>query len=200
MSLLDLGPWQVFDDLQAEEGFRRRCYTARQARHTRSSAASSQSATDSPRTELDMPGGYSEAKPNSADSQPTSLDIPRALGAPSSLAESPPARETHRKQVPPHSARGYMVGPGAVYGGDYSIYKTADPSKAHSIATVRVIQRPTITSNVTTHPPQVKNMKIHFIYCELITLQISVRDLVAFCRVQHQVAIFHFIVCEIYVA
>lgn len=37
--------------------------------------------------------------------------------------------------------RGYFVGPADVYGGDYSLYKGGgDPTKTHSIATVRVLE------------------------------------------------------------
>lgn len=36
--------------------------------------------------------------------------------------------------------RGYFVGPADVYGGDYSLYKGGgDPTKTHSVATVRVL-------------------------------------------------------------
>jgi tRNA-intron lyase len=55
---------------------------------------------------------------------------------------------------------GYFIGPGDVYGGDYSLYKTGDPSNSHSIATVRVLRE----------------------------RKISVRDIIAFSRVQNQVA------------
>jgi len=56
--------------------------------------------------------------------------------------------------------RGYFVGPGDVYGGDYNIYRGGDPSNSHSTATVRVVRKRTITA----------------------------RDLLSFSRVQNQVA------------
>jgi hypothetical protein len=56
--------------------------------------------------------------------------------------------------------RQYFVGPGDVYGGDYTIYRGGDPSNAHSTATVRVVRQRTITA----------------------------RDLISFSRVQNQVA------------
>jgi tRNA splicing endonuclease len=56
--------------------------------------------------------------------------------------------------------RGYFVGPGHVYGGDYNIYRGGDPSNSHSTATVRVVRRRTISG----------------------------RDLLSFSRVQNQVA------------
>lgn len=56
--------------------------------------------------------------------------------------------------------RGYFVGPGDVYGGDYNIYRGGDPSNSHSTATVRVVRRRSITG----------------------------RDLLSFSRVQNQVA------------
>ena len=34
----------------------------------------------------------------------------------------------------------YFVGPGDVYGGDYTIYRGGDPSNSHSTATVRVVR------------------------------------------------------------
>lgn len=56
--------------------------------------------------------------------------------------------------------RGYLVGPGHVYGGDYNIYdRGKDPSSSHSMATVRAMSRPTVTA----------------------------RDLISFARVQNQV-------------
>ena len=61
-------------------------------------------------------------------------------------------RELQRRQ--------YFVGPGDVYGGDYTIYRGGDPSNAHSTATVRVVRQRTITA----------------------------RDLISFSRVQNQVA------------
>ena len=54
----------------------------------------------------------------------------------------------------------YFVGPGDVYGGDYSIYRGGDPSNSHSTATVRVVRQ----------------------------RKISARDLLAYSRVQNQVA------------
>ena len=54
----------------------------------------------------------------------------------------------------------YFVGPGDVYGGDYSIYRGGDPSNSHSTATVRVVRQS----------------------------KISARDLLSFSRVQNQVA------------
>ena len=35
----------------------------------------------------------------------------------------------------------YFVGPGDVYGGDYTIYRGGDPSNSHSTATVRVVRQ-----------------------------------------------------------
>ena len=57
-------------------------------------------------------------------------------------------------------SRGYFVGPGDVYGGDFNIYKGGDPSNSHSAATIRVVR---------------KN-------------RIAVRDLLSFSRVQNHVA------------
>jgi hypothetical protein len=38
--------------------------------------------------------------------------------------------------------RGYFLGPADVYGGDYSLYKGGgDPTKSHSVATVRVMTK-----------------------------------------------------------
>ena len=54
----------------------------------------------------------------------------------------------------------YFIGPGDVYGGDYTIYRGGDPSNAHSTATVRVVRQRKITA----------------------------RDLISFSRVQNQVA------------
>ena len=54
----------------------------------------------------------------------------------------------------------YFVGPGDVYGGDYSIYRGGDPSNSHSTATVRIVRQ----------------------------RKISARDLLSFSRVQNQVA------------
>ena len=54
----------------------------------------------------------------------------------------------------------YFVGPGDVYGGDYSIYRGGDPSNSHSTATVRVVRQ----------------------------RKISARDLLSYSRVQNQVA------------
>lgn len=56
-------------------------------------------------------------------------------------------------------SRGYFVGPGDVYGGDYCIYKGKDPSQSHSVATIRVCDG-----------------------------KISAKDLLCFSRVQNQVA------------
>ena len=56
--------------------------------------------------------------------------------------------------------RKYFIGPGDVYGGDYTIYRGGDPSNAHSTATVRVVRQRKITA----------------------------RDLISFSRVQNQVA------------
>ena len=56
--------------------------------------------------------------------------------------------------------RGYFIGPGHVYGGDFNIYKGGDPSNSHSTATVRVVRRKSISG----------------------------RDLLSFSRVQNQVA------------
>jgi hypothetical protein len=39
----------------------------------------------------------------------------------------------------PATAAGYLIGPADVYGGDYTLYKTADPSQSHSVATVRIV-------------------------------------------------------------
>ena len=36
---------------------------------------------------------------------------------------------------------GYFIGPGDVYGGDYTIYRGGDPSNSHSTATVRVVRQ-----------------------------------------------------------
>lgn len=36
---------------------------------------------------------------------------------------------------------GYFVGPGDVYGGDYTIYRGGDPSNSHSTATIRVVRQ-----------------------------------------------------------
>ena len=55
--------------------------------------------------------------------------------------------------------KGYFVGPGDVYGGDYTIYKGGDPSNSHSVATIRVINHN----------------------------KIAARDLLSFSRVQNQV-------------
>lgn len=55
--------------------------------------------------------------------------------------------------------RGYFVGPGDVYGGDYCIYKGKDPSQSHSVATIRVCNG-----------------------------KVSAKDLLSFSRVQNQVA------------
>ena len=57
-------------------------------------------------------------------------------------------------------ARGYFIGPGDVYGGDYNIYRGGDPSNSHSTATVRVVRKRAITG----------------------------RDLLSYSRVQNQVA------------
>lgn len=58
--------------------------------------------------------------------------------------------------------RGYLVGPGHVYGGDYNIYdKGKDPSSSHSMATIRVLAKPTV----------------------------SARDLISYARVQNQVSV-----------
>lgn len=54
----------------------------------------------------------------------------------------------------------YFIGPGDVYGGDYNIYRGGDPSNSHSTATIRVVRKRTITG----------------------------RELLAFSRVQNQVA------------
>jgi len=56
--------------------------------------------------------------------------------------------------------KGYFIGPGDVYGGDYNIYRGGDPSNSHSTATIRVVRKRTITG----------------------------RDLLSFSRVQNQVA------------
>ena len=59
--------------------------------------------------------------------------------------------------------QGYLIGPGQLYGGNYTIYeKGKDPSSSHSIATVRVIPGKG---------------------------SISARDLLSFTRVQNQVRI-----------
>lgn len=57
-------------------------------------------------------------------------------------------------------SRGYFVGPGDVYGGDFNIYKGGDPSNSHSAATIRVVRKK----------------------------RIAVRDLLSFSRVQNHVA------------
>lgn len=76
----------------------------------------------------------------------------------------------------------YFIGPADVYGGDFGLYKTLshesvprndsldiahDPSKTHSVATVRIIDEPTC--------PQSGRTKM------------SAKELLSFARVQHQV-------------
>lgn len=58
------------------------------------------------------------------------------------------------------SQPGYVLGGGDVYGGDYTIYKDGDPSTTHSLATVRIHQGSSV----------------------------AVKDVLAFSRVQNQVA------------
>jgi tRNA splicing endonuclease len=45
------------------------------------------------------------------------------------------------------SPRGYLIGPGDVYGGDYAIYPTDDPSTSHAVATISVVTN-TVTPTV----------------------------------------------------
>jgi tRNA splicing endonuclease len=54
----------------------------------------------------------------------------------------------------------FVLGPGDVYGGDYTLYKDGDPSSTHSIATVRIHSQS----------------------------MVSVKDILAYSRVQNQVA------------
>ena len=42
----------------------------------------------------------------------------------------------------------YFVGPGDVYGGDYTIYRGGDPSNSHSTATVRVVRHREVRTHV----------------------------------------------------
>jgi hypothetical protein len=51
-----------------------------------------------------------------------------------------------KKDDPEDSSRmvGYLIGPGDVYGGDYTIYPTHDPSTSHALATVNVLPTPTV--------------------------------------------------------
>lgn len=42
------------------------------------------------------------------------------------------------------SLTGYLVGPGDVYGGDYTLYPTPDPSTSHAIATINVLPTPDV--------------------------------------------------------
>ena len=42
---------------------------------------------------------------------------------------------------------GYLIGPGDVYGGDYTIYPTHDPSNSHAMATINVLATPTVGSS-----------------------------------------------------
>lgn len=58
--------------------------------------------------------------------------------------------------------RNYFLGPGDIYGGDYTIYKGSSPADSHSTATVRVN--------------------------DAVVPVIRVSDLLAFTRVQTQVA------------
>jgi hypothetical protein len=44
----------------------------------------------------------------------------------------------------PSPRSGYLIGPGDVYGGDYTIYPTHDPSTSHALATVNVLPAPTV--------------------------------------------------------
>lgn len=77
------------------------------------------------------------------DSQPTEQPTAQA-----NIESYGPKRNQHKRKKQSQqkvkaalpSAEGYMVGPADVYGGDYSLYKTTDPSKAHSVATVRLIE------------------------------------------------------------
>ena len=40
---------------------------------------------------------------------------------------------------------GYLIGPGDVYGGDYTIYPTHDPSTSHALATINVLSASTVS-------------------------------------------------------
>jgi tRNA splicing endonuclease len=57
-------------------------------------------------------------------------------------------------------SEGFFVGPADVYGGDYSIYRGADPTESHATATIRI--------------------------CDMKTM--PARELLAFSRIQNQVA------------
>jgi hypothetical protein len=47
----------------------------------------------------------------------------------------------------PGTVGGYLIGPGDVYGGDYVIYPTDDPSTSHAVATISVVTN-TVTPTV----------------------------------------------------
>lgn len=82
--------------------------------------------------------------------------VPVTAGAPVALPD-----ETRTAVYMSLVRQGFLVGPGHLYGGDYNTYERGkDPSSSHSTATVRALDRPSISG----------------------------RDLLAFTRVQNQVA------------
>jgi hypothetical protein len=97
-------------------------------------------------------------------------ELMRLVSAPAYSPEWDPRRFTAQCRLPKEEyqlrvfgacqEKGYFVGPGDVYGGDYNIYRGGDPSNSHSTATIRVVRKRTITG----------------------------RDLLSFSRVQNQVA------------
>ena len=114
---------------------------------------------------------YDKKKKNSIESKSSSIHdfslsiVPRQRF----LTSSPPHNTSAcRGLSSPHCIvyldllrQGYLIGPGQLYGGNYTIYeKGKDPSSSHSIATVRVIPG---------------------------KASISARDLLSFTRVQNQV-------------
>ena len=86
--------------------------------------------------------------------------------------------------------RKYFVGPADAYGGDYSLYKGGgDPTQTHSIATVRVIEKGYKVSlcDFRLAVMRLISHQIRFLLL-LHLMKITAKELLAFSRVQNQVA------------
>jgi hypothetical protein len=81
----------------------------------------------------------------------TAQELPEATTASTTIcpAPTPAARKRNAAEEAVRNAvfrdiheRGFFLGPADVYGGDYSLYKGGgDPTRTHSVATVRVVSR-----------------------------------------------------------
>jgi tRNA intron endonuclease, catalytic C-terminal domain len=76
---------------------------------------------------------------------------------------------------------GYFVGPGDVYGGDYTIYRGGDPSNSHSTATVRVVRQRKVRIKIHGHTevPQLVNLLIILLLSNIL-FQVFPSNLVQF--------------------